>query len=414
MAQVKFKYGTWAQYSAITSKDNDTLYFITDRKMVYKGETEYTSSIKGAEVGTSGEGDAQLKQLTITLADGSTIQYDAPSSVALKAVKDTLDGKINNHAGEKATTAKYSHVKLSNDFLTATAEAGKKLGDGSDGIAATPLAVKTALEQAKTYTDNSFAANDAMLFKGTIGTGGTVTELPTSGYKKGWTYRVITKGTYATHNCEIGDLIIAIEDGPETQQSARGTDWTVAQTNIDGAVVANGDLTAEGLVLGNGNKTVKVLSKGTSGQILKSTGSGVEWADNKVANTLTVKLNSGTSEGSTMFTFDGSSAKSVNITPTAIGAAASGHKHDASDITSGTLPVSRGGTGATTFTSGYALIGNGTSAVTTKKIDTAVTANSSNLITSGAVKRSIDTAINEAQKDFEAAMSWSELTSSAE
>lgn len=413
MAQVKFKYGTWAQYSAITSKDNDTLYFITDRKMVYKGETEYTSSIKGAEVETSGDGEAQLKQLTITLADGSTIQYDAPSSAALNAVKVTLEGKLNTHAGEKATTAKCSHVKLSNDFLTATAEAGKKFGDGSDGIAATPLAVKTALEQAKTYTDNSFAANDAMLFKGTIGTGGTVTALPTSGYKKGWTYRVITKGTYATHNCEIGDLIIAIEDGPETQQSARGTDWTVAQTNIDGAVVANGDLTADGLVVGNGNKTVKIL-KGTAGQILKSTANGVEWADNKVANSLTVQLNGGTVEGTNKHTFDGSSAKSVNITPAAIGAAASGHKHDANDITSGTLPVSRGGTGATTFTSGYALIGNGTGAVTTKKIDTTVTANSSNLITSGAVKSSIDSAINGAQKDFEAAMSWSELTSSAE
>lgn len=410
MAQVKFKYGTMAQYNAITTKDNDTLYFITDRKMVYKGDDEYTSNIKSVVISTTGSGEAELKKLTITLADGSTVVYEAPSSTALSEVKKTLEGKITNHSGQKATTSTFSHVKLSNDFLTATAEAGKVVGDGSDGIAATPLAVKTALEQAKTYTDNSFAANDAMLFKGTIGTGGTVTTLPTSGYKKGWTYRVITKGTYATHNCEIGDLIIAIEDGPETQQSARDTDWTVAQTNIDGAVVANGDLTAEGLVLGNGNKTVKVLSKGTSGQILKSTGSGVEWADNKVANTLTVKLNSGTDEGSTMFTFDGSNAKSVNITPAAIGASASEHKHAASDITSGTLPVSRGGTGATTFTSGYALIGNGTSAVTTKKIDTTVTSGSSSLITSGAV----DTAINGVQKDFEAAMSWSELTSTAE
>lgn len=414
MAQVKFKYGTMAQYNAITTKDNDTLYFITDRKMVYKGDDEYTSNIKSVVISTTGSGEAELKKLTITLADGSTVVYEAPSSTALSEVKKTLEGKITNHSGQKATTSTCSHVKLSNDFLTATAEAGKVVGDGSDGIAATPLAVKTALEQAKTYTDNSFAANDAMLFKGTIGTGGTVTTLPTSGYKKGWTYRVITKGTYATHNCEIGDLIIAIEDGPETQQSARGTDWTVAQTNIDGAVVANGDLTAEGLVLGNGNKTVKVLSKGTSGQILKSTGSGVEWADNKVANTLTVKLNSGTAEGSTMFTFDGSNAKSVNITPAAIGASASEHKHAASDITSGTLPVSRGGTGATKFTSGYALIGNGTSAVTTKKIDTTVTSGSSSLITSGAVDTAINTAINGAQKDFEAAMGWIELTSTAE
>lgn len=51
------------------------------------------------------------------------------------------------------------------------------------------------------------------------------------------------------------------------------------------------------------------------------------------------------------------------------------HKHAASEITSGTLGVARGGTGATTFTSGAALIGAGTGAVTTRAItnNTAVT-----------------------------------------
>ncbi len=43
--------------------------------------------------------------------------------------------------------------------------------------------------------------------------------------------------------------------------------------------------------------------------------------------------------------------------------AAATHNHDASDITGGTLPVSRGGTGRSTMTSGYFLRGNGTSAV---------------------------------------------------
>jgi hypothetical protein len=45
--------------------------------------------------------------------------------------------------------------------------------------------------------------------------------------------------------------------------------------------------------------------------------------------------------------------------------APSAHTHSAADITSGTLPVARGGTGATTFTSGNVLIGAGTGAVTT-------------------------------------------------
>lgn len=52
-----------------------------------------------------------------------------------------------------------------------------------------------------------------------------------------------------------------------------------------------------------------------------------------------------------------------------------------------TVPVSKGGTGATTLTSGQVLIGNGTNAVTTKAIDATAggTENSTNLISSGAV-----------------------------
>ena len=48
--------------------------------------------------------------------------------------------------------------------------------------------------------------------------------------------------------------------------------------------------------------------------------------------------------------------------------AAASHNHDASAITSGTLSVARGGTGASSFTSGELLVGNGTGAVTTKGI----------------------------------------------
>ena len=55
---------------------------------------------------------------------------------------------------------------------------------------------------------------------------------------------------------------------------------------------------------------------------------GAATSANKVNSSLTVKLNSGTTEGTNMFTFNGSGAKSVNITPSAIGASASGHTHD--------------------------------------------------------------------------------------
>ncbi len=83
------------------------------------------------------------------------------------------------------------------------------------------------------YVGDAIAASDAMIFKGTIGANGTVTALPTT-YKTGWTYRVITAGTYAGQDCEVGDLIIALVDRDGTGNL--DSDWTVAQTNIDGAI----------------------------------------------------------------------------------------------------------------------------------------------------------------------------------
>ena len=56
---------------------------------------------------------------------------------------------------------------------------------------------------------NAIAANDAMIFKGTIGASAdspTVTALPDT-HSIGWSYKVITAGTYAGNVCEIGDLI---------------------------------------------------------------------------------------------------------------------------------------------------------------------------------------------------------------
>lgn len=47
----------------------------------------------------------------------------------------------------------------------------------------------------------------------------------------------------------------------------------------------------------------------------------------KVAQSLIVKLNGGTTEGTSQFTFNGSTAKTVNITAASVGAAASSHTH---------------------------------------------------------------------------------------
>jgi len=81
----------------------------------------------------------------------------------------------------------------------------------------------------------------------------------------------------------------------------------------------------------------------------------------------------------------------ISITRAALTAAAIPNI-GAGKITSGTLSVARGGTGASTLASGEVLIGNGTSAVSTKAIDSTITdaSTSTNLVTSAAVAAYVD------------------------
>lgn len=72
----------------------------------------------------------------------------------------------------------------------------------------------------------------------------------------------------------------------------------------------------------------KASSNHTHNYAGSSSAGGAATSANKVNSSLTVKLNGGTTEGTNMFTFNGSAAKAVNITPSAIGAAASSHTHD--------------------------------------------------------------------------------------
>ena len=91
-----------------------------------------------------------------------------------------------------------------------------------------------------------------MVYKGTIGTGGTheiaaFNSLAT--YNIGWTYRVITAGTIKGKICEIGDFIIAVAARAGTGQV--DGDWNVWQANADGIVTGPASATADGIALFN-------------------------------------------------------------------------------------------------------------------------------------------------------------------
>ena len=190
----------------------------------------------------------------------------------------------NKYGAGDATN--YGHVKLTDTVNLPSAGGGTTPAETngvSSGFAATPMAVRaaynTAYAHAKAYADSLLSANDAMIFKGTIGTGGTVTALPTNNYFSGWTYRVITAGSYAGQVCEVGDLIISVNDGPTTGSTVINADWTVSQANIDGAVTSANNFGGSDRVIlsGGANKTIKDLTAGSTNQVLMQGASAPAW-----------------------------------------------------------------------------------------------------------------------------------------
>ena len=81
---------------------------------------------------------------------------------------------------------------------------------------------------------------------------------------------------------------------------------------------------------------------------------------------LIVKLNGGTTEGTNQFTYNATGAKTINITPAGIGAAASSHNHSWSNITSG-KPTTLAGYGIADGVNSVSVTGGG-NAITSASI----------------------------------------------
>lgn len=120
--------------------------------------------------------------------------------------------------------------------------------------------------------NEKIAAADAMIFKGTLGTGGNITALPAT-HKTGWAYKVIVAGTYAGQKCGIGDLVVCLVDGTV----AKDSDWTVVQTNVDGVVTGPASSVANRVAVFDG-ATGKVI-KDSGFTIATSVPSGAKFTD---------------------------------------------------------------------------------------------------------------------------------------
>lgn len=250
--------------------------------------------------------------------------------------------KVTPSNGETQTVIVSPSIKNNVTKTNAATTAGyiPKFND-TTGVIENGYSVQTTLASSSTAIptaaavvaaiDNKIAAADAMIYKGTLGTDGTVTKVPANGYKVGWTYKVITAGTYAGIKCEVGDMLIAINNGPVSGTTVVNADWTVVQANIDGAVTGPASATAGHIAVFDG-ATGKVIKDGTY-TIATSVPSNAVFTDTKVTS---VDNHYKPANGTTLIGTAGSPVTAGGKVITGITADSSGH---ITNIITGTIPA---------------------------------------------------------------------------
>lgn len=250
--------------------------------------------------------------------------------------------KVTPSNGETQTVIVSPSIKNNVTKTDATTTAGYiPKFNNTTGVIENGYSVQTTLASSSTAIptaaavvaaiDNKIAAADAMIYKGTLGTDGTVTKVPANGYKVGWTYKVITAGTYAGIKCEVGDMLIAINNGPISGTTVVNADWTVVQANIDGAVTGPASATAGHIAVFDG-ATGKVIKDGTY-TIATSVPSNAVFTDTKVTS---VDNHYKPANGTTLIGTAGSPVTAGGKVITGITADSSGH---ITDIITGTIPA---------------------------------------------------------------------------
>jgi hypothetical protein len=184
---------------------------------------------------------------------------------------------------DTGTTSNVFEIGSTVNKIEVTAESTSKLGVKVDGgatyadfqakdgtfskvtITGTPSANTDAATVL--HVNNLLAAlAGALVFKGNIVTGATGNDITPatfnalSTYSVGWQYRAAEAGTFKGFVCEAGDLLTAI-----VARSGSGNvngDWTVSQTNIDGAVTGPTSSTDNRVAVFNG----------ITGKIIKDSG----------------------------------------------------------------------------------------------------------------------------------------------
>ena len=258
--------------TAVWGNDNNTTYSQATSSTLGLVKIGFTASGKSYPVELNSSGQMYVNVPWVDTNTTYSVVTQSANGLMSSTDKKKLDGietgaqvnKVNSVAGKTGdVTLSKNDVGLGNVtneskatmFTNAALTGTPTAPTAGSGTNSTQIAT-TAFVQ--TEINNKIAASDAMIYKGTIGsTGATITSLPAS-HKTGWTYKVITAGTYAGQKCEIGDMIICLTDG----STATDSHWTVVQANIDGVVTGPSSAVDKRVAIFNGTTGKLIADSG--------------------------------------------------------------------------------------------------------------------------------------------------------
>ncbi len=248
-------------------------------------------------------------------------------------------------------------AKLSGAIPSGVTTTTQTAGDNSTKIATTA------------YVDSAITAlPEPMIFKGSLGTGGTITSLPTAAAaNEGFTYKVITAGTYASQAAKVGDTFISdgsawilIPSGDEPSGTVTNVAIQSATNNtisVSGSPITSSGTITLGVKLGyttsGNNRAVQADTNGNLYVVQKDDNSNTTYtltnalASHKYTWTFTA---GGSGSGSTTTTAEFVQGTGITLTDDTtnkkITIANSGVRSISTGSANGTISVNTGGTTA--------------------------------------------------------------------
>ena len=244
--------------------------------LLSSGDKKKLDSIaSGAEVNQNAFSNIKIGNTTIS-ADGKTDTVELTAGNNITLTPDATNDKIIIAATDTNTT--YTFKGGTNQFTVTPSNGTAQtvsvtpsiannvtgsdltentiiLGNGNSGVKKSGKTIVTTLGSDDTTLPTSKAVKAAidalpepMIFKGTLGTNGTITSLPAAAASnEGYTYKVITDGTYAQQSAKTGDVFIS--NGSSWNLIPSGDEPSGTVTNIaTGTGLTGGPITSSGTI----------------------------------------------------------------------------------------------------------------------------------------------------------------------